>query len=148
MWSGDIPHSRWGCDSAPCSLPGHGQTRPRATKITHLRIQIRQIYTPSRSLVGIPLGSADEQTTGWDDYLGTAGINSFAKIHVLTIASPSFLLHHHQILSSWLPQISLRGEIRVGAPTKQPTMLGVSGCPFWVLLSHWRNQKLRGDLSR
>lgn len=71
------------------------------------------------------------------------------KIHVLVVANPSPLLQHSQIPSGWAQQILLQSSwcrIRVGAPTEQPTMLKRGWfCP--QVLSHWRSQRLRGNLS-
>ena len=83
--------------------------------------------------------------TGWDYYLGTVGMNSVCQ-------DPSVIKTPHPTsLSQWLsPEDSLIiwGKIRVGAPTKWPTMLGVGiGCPPWVFFAHWRNRRLKGDLS-
>ena len=48
--------------------------------------------------------SGSNQATGWDYYLGTAGMNSVStKTPVLVIASPSLLLHHSHITSGWAP---------------------------------------------
>ena len=66
------------------------------------------------------------KATGWDYYLGTAGMNLVCQDRVLVVASPSPLLHHSQIPSCWAPQIPLQSlwyKIRVGTPIKWPTML-------------------------
>ena len=67
------------------------------------RLQRRWGSTPCLSLSK----SGSNQATGWDYYLGTAGMNSVStKIPVLVIASPSPLLHHSQITSGWAPEDS------------------------------------------
>lgn len=46
------------------------------------------------------------KTTGWDYYLGTAGLNMGCQIRVLVVARLS--LHHSQVVSGWAPRISLK----------------------------------------
>ena len=86
--------------------------------------------------------------TGCDYYLIAAGVNLVCQhIHVLLVASPSFLLCHCQYPSgepSQVPWQSLCCEIIIGASHKLIPMLKLLWLPPRVLFSPWR---LRGSLS-
>lgn len=120
----DTVHRGWGCDSAPCLWVGKLGSK-RAGKTPHLRIQMRQVYTPLSFLVRVflQLGSALSKATGWHYYLSTTSVNLICQDLCCKPLPPS-----SQISSGWVQQRPLQflwSNIRVEAPIRQPTMLCV-----------------------
>ena len=98
----DTVHRGWGCDSAPCLWVGKLGSK-RAGKTPHLRIQMRQVYTPLSFLVRVflQLGSALSKATGWHYYLSTTSVNLICQdLCVLVVASLSLLHHRFLVVES------------------------------------------------
>lgn len=90
------------------------------------------------------------KVTGWD-YLVSAGRNIVCQ-DLCTGFWKSLPTSLSQSYFKWLSPtdstaISVGKKNRVGAPTKQPTMLGQAGGHLWALSSQWRNYRLMEDLS-
>ena len=104
--------------SGPCLV---GKPGSRASKL-RLRLWIRQICTPSNSLVRVhpQLVAVNEQSCQLGLLLGHRRYEVGAKIWVLAVASPAPLPGHRQIHKGWAPQILLQPlwcRFRAGVPT-------------------------------
>lgn len=114
----------------------------RAGKTPQLRICIRQICTakfPSQNasslwfcrLVKLLFGITTWALQVW---IWCAKIRELVVTGCCKPPAPS-LTHEDPQGLNLIPLQFPWCEIRVGTPAKQPTMLGVAGCPFWVLCS-------------
>ena len=117
------------------STPCLGVSKPgsRASKAPHLRIPVRQIFTSPSFLVWVTpdLVLQVSKAAGWDYYLDSVGRNSICQDSsarccksLPTSLSQSDARGFSPQISRWSPLC----EIRRGAPTKPPTMLGEVGC--------------------
>ena len=128
---------------------GVGRQGCRASKTPPcLGAWIRQTCTPLNSVVRLPLS----WFCRWEEMLVGTSISVLqvetwsAEIWVLVVGSPSCLLHHNQIPSSWALQISLWSlwdETRVGTPTERTIVLG-----GWMFSFSTRGTADSGDSSQ
>ena len=100
-------HSGWGCDSAFCfnvGKPGSWVNK------THLRIWIREIWTPLCPLVRLHpnLVLQVNKATGLDYCLGIAGMNLICHVLCVDCCKPIFFSFVTVIPSLWALQIPLK----------------------------------------
>lgn len=129
------------CDLAPCL--GVGRLGFRARKIPHLRIQIRHICIPPRSLIRLHphFDSADEQRCWLRLLLRHCRYElSLLGYECWLLQAPSHFLSHSQILSDWahrLPYNSLSVRSEWGLPQSDPQYWGMVVCSGCSSLIRW-----------
>lgn len=104
---------------------------------------MRHICIPSSSLVTLcpHLVQHRSKVTGWDYFLGTAGVNSVCQDKLIVKHLPTT---DSQRLSLKIPCSPNIMKSEWGSHKVTPVL---SVYPAWVLFSPWKNQRLREDLS-